>query len=103
MPCPTYLSDLTEVDRRHIEQCIKRVQRSLQSCEDRLSSYEIVEPCCGTVFKLINDLKQTSIIVDEMTNQLVMKHRLPEELTPIDEELRQAFSNVLIGIGCDSD
>jgi hypothetical protein len=36
-------------------------------------------------------------MVDEMTNQLVTKHRLPNELKLIDEAFRQDFSNLLLG------
>ena len=50
------------------------------------------------MFKLINDLRLASVMLDEMINQVVTKHRLPDDLKLIDEASRQGFSNLLIGI-----
>jgi len=97
---PAYLSDLAEDDRKHIKHCIKMLMMVLRSCEGRLRSYEAGEDpySSGTVFKLINDLKPASVMLDEMINQVVTKHRLPDDLKLISEASRQDFSNLLIGI-----
>jgi hypothetical protein len=97
---PTILSDLAEDDRKHINECIRTLLRRLRSCEARLKSYEAGEDLykSGSVFKLINDLKETSVMVDEMTNQVVTKHRLPDGLKLIDEAFRLDFSNFPLGI-----
>ena len=97
---PVYFSDLAEDDRKHIKRCIKVLLGILRSCEERLRSYEAGEDpySSGSVFKLINDLKPASVMLDEMMNQVVTKHGLPDDLKVIDEALREDFSNLLRGI-----
>jgi len=97
---PVYLSDLAEDDRNHIKHRIKMLRGALRSWEGRLQSYEAGEDPygSGSVFKLINDLKPASVMLDEMINQVVTKHGLPDDLKLIDAAYRQAFSNLLRGI-----
>jgi hypothetical protein len=50
------------------------------------------------VFKLLQELKEVSVMVDEMKNELVERHRLPNDLKQIDDGLRRDFRNLLLGI-----
>ena len=68
---PMFLSELAEADRKHVKLCIRM---------------------------LLQELKEVSVMVDEMKNELVERHRLPNDLKQIDDGLRRDFRNLLLGI-----
>jgi hypothetical protein len=99
-----FLSELAEADRKHVKLCIRMLLARLRSCDARLQTYEAdnVDPpenrTSQTVFKLLQELKEVSVMVDEMKNELVERHRLPNDLKQIDDGLRRDFRNLLLGI-----
>jgi hypothetical protein len=50
------------------------------------------------MFKLLEELKEASVMIDEMTNELVERHRLPNELSKSVNVFRQDLGNLLFGI-----
>lgn len=100
---PIFLSDLAEDDRKHIKQCIKMLLPRLRSCESRLQIYEAENPdpqhrSSQTVFKLLEELKEAWVMIDEMKNEVVGKHGLPDDVKQISEGFRRDFRNLLFGI-----
>jgi hypothetical protein len=100
---PTFLSDLAESDRTHIRNCVNKLLLLLRGCESRLRLYAAEDPgelhrSGQPVFKLLQDLKITSAMIDAMTNELIQKYGLPENIKQIADDFRQDMRSVLIGV-----
>jgi hypothetical protein len=48
------------------------------------------------VIKLLQTLKETRVVIDEMENQLIERHGLPDDIEQIVDEFRQDVKNLLI-------
>ena len=96
---PTFISELSEHNREHLAKCANMLRRSLRCCEGRLGSYIAgTDPHAGgSVFKLLQDLKSTLVMIDEMNNELIEKHGLPDELKNISKDFREDFKKLLLG------
>src|SRR5271167_2735409 len=82
------LSELTEDESKLVGQQIEILQKSFRACESRLRSYGLEG---DSVVKLIQTMKETRVMVDETINELIEKHRLPNDLKDIDGELVSAI------------
>jgi len=100
---PTLLSDLSETDRQHIRHSVDKLLRFFRSCEGRLRLYAAEDAgelhrSGQPVFKLLQDLKMTSAMIDVMTNELVEKHGLPEKIKQVTDDFRQDMRSALMGV-----
>ncbi|SRR5208282_3889494 len=80
----TEFMELTEDQRESVKQWVGTLLKWFKSGESRLRSYSVQG---DSVFKLIQMMKETRMLVDETINELIEKHGLPAELKEIDEEL----------------
>jgi len=94
-----YLSELPADDQQHLKRCMKMLVISLRSCETRVHAYEAgnIEPYGSTVIKLINNLKETVAVSEGMIDKLIVRHKLPDDLRHVSEELRKDFRDFLTG------
>jgi hypothetical protein len=94
-----YLVQLPEENQKHIRHCIKIVSGFLRRAESRLRGYESenAEATTESVFKTIEDLRQTIAITEGMVGELVKAHGLPDDLRLIPDEYRKDFRNFLTG------
>ena len=97
---PIFLSGLAEDDRKLIRHCIRLLLHYLRACEGRLRSYEAenAEAEGNNVVKIFLDLNIALVTLDEVKTLLIEKHRLPNSIGQINEEVRQDFRNLLRGI-----
>jgi len=94
-----FTSRLAKDEQEHLKHCVKELQTWLRMCERRLGHYEAenAEAAGQSVLKLIQELQETRVMIDEMMKELLEKHRLPDDLRIISEEFRQGVRSVLIG------
>lgn len=92
---------LSVEDQKYIQHCIKMMLVSLRSCETRLHSYETgnTEPHGSSVIKLIQNLQETIATSEGMIQQLIDKHKLPDDFAHISAETRKVFTELLNGKG----
>jgi len=84
--------ELTEAQRESVKQWVGTLLKWFKSCESRLQSYSTQG---RTVFKLIQMMKETRMLIDETINELIEKHGLPAELKEIDEELASIMRHMV--------
>ena len=77
------ISELTEDERKFVNQWIEMLPKWFRQCECYLREYGAGEQ---TVFKLLQIMKETRVMIDEDINQLIEKHRLPNDLKETDRE-----------------
>jgi hypothetical protein len=94
---PMFLADLPEANRQHIRHCIRILLRWFAMCDGRLRSYEADDAKAGhqSVIKLLQTLKETRVMIEEMENELIEKHRVPDNSKQVDDEFRQDSKNLL--------
>jgi hypothetical protein len=94
-----YLVQLPDENQKHIRHCIKLVSGFLSRAESRLHGYESenAEATTDSVFKTIEDLRQTIAITEGMLSELVEAHALPDDLRLVPDEYRKDFMDFLAG------
>ena len=92
-----YLTQLPELNQKHIRDCIKIVRSILRQAESRLRGYESenAEAATCSVIKTIEDLRQTIAITEGMLSELVKAHGLPDDLRLVPAEYRKDFAAML--------
>lgn len=98
---PMFMSKLSPDDRAHIKACITMLSHYLAVLSARLRGYEAdtAEVEAQSVIKLLNDLKETRVMINEMENELIAKHQVPIDLKHlikhVDVEFREVFREIL--------
>src|SRR5262252_8708890 len=94
---PIFLSELAEDDQRQIRHCIKILSMWLRRCDGRLQSYQADNYEPSNVLKTLTEVTETLVMIEEMKNELIEKHRLPCDSWVVGREYRRAFRDLLIG------
>jgi hypothetical protein len=74
---PRLISDLTEEQRKSIEESIRVLPKVFRECEGYLREYEANE---ATVFKLLQAMKVVAGAITYTRSDLIAKHKIPKSL-----------------------
>ena len=96
---PIFLEHLAENDQKHIRHCVKMLLGSLNASETRLQCYEAenAEADGHSVFKLIENLKETVAMTEVAIKELIDRHGLPDDIGNISDDFRRDFRDILTG------
>ena len=74
---PRLISDLTEEERKSVEECIRVLPKVFRECEGYLRGYE---KNVATVFKLLQAMKVVGGAITYARSDLIAKHKIPKSL-----------------------
>jgi hypothetical protein len=74
---PRLISDLTEEQRKSVEESIRVLPKVFRECEGYLREYEANE---ATVFKLLQAMKVVAGAITYTRSDLIDKHKIPKSL-----------------------
>ena len=86
------ISELKHEERTSIRAYIETLPKWFRQCECYLKDYDAGEQ---TVLKLLQVVKETRALIDDTINELIEKHRLPNDLKEIDAELVSTIRNMV--------
>jgi len=73
------ITDLSEEERKSVEQWIRTLLAQFRQCECYLRDYAAGEQ---NVYKLINVMDTTPMLIDDARSDLIKKHKLPFKSGP---------------------